>query len=127
MQQKFNAYLLIGVPFLPFFSTLDPAPFLLFHHGSAIYRIDTEGTNHERLVDDAGPSGLIDFHYTEEKVYWVDSEKRLLQRIHLNGTKREVKSSFLSNCLSYWALNSMQKHLLRGAILLVYLLAFQAY
>lgn len=73
------------------FSTPDPAPFLLFSHGNAISRIDTEGTNHERLVPDTGPSTLMDFHYVEEKVYWVDSERRLLQRIHLNGTQREVK------------------------------------
>jgi len=73
------------------FFTPDPAPFLLFSHGNAIFRIDTEGTNHERLVADTGQSMLMDFHYTEEKVYWVDSERRLLQRIHLNGTKQEVK------------------------------------
>uniref|UniRef100_A0A803XP43 Pro-epidermal growth factor n=1 Tax=Meleagris gallopavo TaxID=9103 RepID=A0A803XP43_MELGA len=89
----------------------DPAPFLLFHHGSAIYRIDTEGTNHERLVDDAGPSGLIDFHYTEEKVYWVDSEKRLLQRIHLNGTKRE-RLCYIDKGISGFAIDWINQDIL---------------
>uniref|UniRef100_A0A8V0XEN7 Pro-epidermal growth factor n=1 Tax=Gallus gallus TaxID=9031 RepID=A0A8V0XEN7_CHICK len=89
----------------------DPAPFLLFHHGSAIYRIDTEGTNHERLVDDAGPSGLMDFHYTEEKVYWVDSEKRLLQRIHLNGTKRE-RLCYIDKGISGFAIDWINRDIL---------------
>ncbi|XP_015717481.1 pro-epidermal growth factor isoform X2 [Coturnix japonica] len=89
----------------------DPAPFLLFHHGSAIYRIDTEGTNHERLVDDAGPSGLMDFHYTEEKVYWVDSEKRLLQRIHLNGTKRE-RLCYIDKGISGFAIDWINQDIL---------------
>ncbi|NXM35088.1 EGF factor, partial [Oxyruncus cristatus] len=89
----------------------DPAPFLLFSHGNAIFRIDTEGTNHERLVADTGPSTLMDFHYIEEKVYWVDSERRLLQRIHLNGTKRE-RLSYIDKGISGFAIDWINQDIL---------------
>ncbi|NXV13847.1 EGF factor, partial [Cepphus grylle] len=89
----------------------DPAPFLLFNHGNAIFRIDTEGTNHEILVADTGQSTLMDFHYTEEKVYWVDSERRLLQRIHLNGTKRE-RLCYIDKGISGFAIDWINQDIL---------------
>ncbi|XP_074445465.1 pro-epidermal growth factor isoform X2 [Larus michahellis] len=89
----------------------DPAPFLLFSHGNAIFRIDTEGTNHEILVADAGQSTLMDFHYAEEKVYWVDSERRLLQRIHLNGTKRE-RLCYIDKGISGFAIDWINQDIL---------------
>uniref|UniRef100_A0A8C3XXZ1 Epidermal growth factor n=1 Tax=Catharus ustulatus TaxID=91951 RepID=A0A8C3XXZ1_CATUS len=89
----------------------DPAPFLLFSHGNAISRIDTEGTNHERLVADTGPSTLMDFHYVEEQVYWVDSERRLLQRIHLNGTKRE-RLCYIDKGISGFAIDWINQDIL---------------
>ncbi|KAM6267572.1 pro-epidermal growth factor isoform 2-T2 [Spheniscus humboldti] len=89
----------------------DPAPFLLFSHGNAIFRIDTEGTNHERLVADTGQSTLMDFHYTEEKVYWVDSGRRLLQRIHLNGTKRE-RLCYIDKGISGFAIDWINQDIL---------------
>ncbi|KAM6361371.1 pro-epidermal growth factor [Alca torda] len=89
----------------------DPAPFLLFSHGNAIFRIDTEGTNHEILVADTGQSTLMDFHYTEEKVYWVDSERRLLQRIHLNGTKRE-RLCYIDKGISGFAIDWINQDIL---------------
>ncbi|KAG8519421.1 Pro-epidermal growth factor, partial [Galemys pyrenaicus] len=66
-----------------------PAPFLIFSHGNSIFRIDPEGTNYEKLASDAGLSGIMDLHYSEERIYWVDLEKQLLQRVFVNGTRKE--------------------------------------
>lgn len=74
-----------------FLSSLSgPAPFLIFSHRNSIFRIDLEGTNHEKLVTDAGVSVIMDFHYNMGRIYWVDLERQLLQSVFLNGTRQEV-------------------------------------
>ncbi|XP_006869399.1 PREDICTED: pro-epidermal growth factor, partial [Chrysochloris asiatica] len=70
-----------------------PGPFLVFYHGNSIFRIDSEGTNYEQLVADAGVSVLMDVYYKQERIYWVDLERQLLQRVFLNGTKQEKVGS----------------------------------
>ncbi|XP_010639812.1 pro-epidermal growth factor isoform X1 [Fukomys damarensis] len=76
---------------------MGPAPFLIFCHGNSIFRIDPEGTNHEQLVVDAGVSVIMDFHYKEERIYWVDLETQLLQRVFLNGSRQEKVCSIEKN------------------------------
>uniref|UniRef100_A0A8C0D4D8 Pro-epidermal growth factor n=1 Tax=Balaenoptera musculus TaxID=9771 RepID=A0A8C0D4D8_BALMU len=88
-----------------------PAPFLIFSHGNRIFRIDLEGTNHEQLVADAGISMIMDFHYSEERIYWVDLERQLLQRVFLNGTRQEKICGIEKN-VSGMAINWINEELI---------------
>uniref|UniRef100_A0A8C9BJH6 Pro-epidermal growth factor n=1 Tax=Phocoena sinus TaxID=42100 RepID=A0A8C9BJH6_PHOSS len=88
-----------------------PAPFLIFSHGNRIFRIDLEGTNHEQLVADAGMSMIMDFHYNEQRIYWVDLERQLLQRVFLNGTSQEKICEIEKN-VSGMAINWINEELI---------------
>nr|XP_015101400.1 pro-epidermal growth factor isoform X1 [Vicugna pacos] len=88
-----------------------PAPFLIFSHGSSVFRIDLEGTNHKQLVADAGISVIMDFHYNEERIYWVDLERQLLQRVLLNGTRQE-KVCHIEKNVSGLAINWINEELI---------------
>ncbi|XP_032256897.1 pro-epidermal growth factor [Phoca vitulina] len=88
-----------------------PAPFLIFSHGSSIFRIDLEGTNHEQLVADAGVSVIMDFHYNKGRIYWVDLERQLLQRVFLNGTRQERVCNIEKN-VSGMAINWINEELI---------------
>lgn len=90
---------------------LGPAPFLIFSHGNSIFRIDLEGTNHEKLVTDAGVSVIMDFHYHKERIYWVDLERQLLQRVFLNGTRQERVCNIEKN-VSGMAINWINEELI---------------
>ncbi|MEJ1270834.1 epidermal growth factor [Cricetulus griseus] len=89
----------------------DPAPFLIFSHGNNISRIDPEGTNHQQLVANAGSSVIMDFHYKEERLYWVDLERQLLQRVFLNGSGQETVCHVEKN-VSGMAINWVDEEIL---------------
>uniref|UniRef100_A0A8C8Z775 Pro-epidermal growth factor n=1 Tax=Prolemur simus TaxID=1328070 RepID=A0A8C8Z775_PROSS len=90
---------------------LGPAPFLIFSRGNSIFRIDLEGTNHELLVADAGSLVIMDFHYKEERIYWVDLERQLLQRVFLNGSRQERVCNIEKN-VSGMAINWMNEEVI---------------
>ncbi|KAM4050848.1 pro-epidermal growth factor isoform 2-T2 [Anomaloglossus baeobatrachus] len=66
-----------------------PTPFLLISRGNEILSVDIDGTNLKTIVGSAGPSVLLDFDYQEQRLYWLDPNRGLIQRILLNKTKRE--------------------------------------
>lgn len=68
-----------------------PGTFLILLQGNSIFRINPDGTNHQQLVVNASASVAMDFHYKEERLYWVDLERQLLQRVFFNGSGQEVK------------------------------------
>uniref|UniRef100_A0A671E0U1 Pro-epidermal growth factor n=1 Tax=Rhinolophus ferrumequinum TaxID=59479 RepID=A0A671E0U1_RHIFE len=88
-----------------------PAPFLIFSHRNSIFRIDLEGTNHEKLVTDAGVSVIMDFHYNKGRIYWVDLERQLLQSVFLNGTRQERVCNIEKN-VSGMAINWINEELI---------------
>ncbi|GAB1288109.1 Pro-epidermal growth factor [Apodemus speciosus] len=88
-----------------------PAPFLIFSQGKGISRIDPDGANHQQLVADAGISVVMDFHYKEERLYWVDLERQLLQRVFLNGSRQE-HSVQSKKTVSGLAINWMDEEIL---------------
>ncbi|KAM4708601.1 pro-epidermal growth factor [Discoglossus pictus] len=67
-----------------------PVPFLIFTHGNDIFRIDSDGTNHRKIVANAGSSVRLDFDHQEERLYRFDTNRGFLQRMYLNGTKRQT-------------------------------------
>nr|XP_023677952.1 pro-epidermal growth factor isoform X1 [Paramormyrops kingsleyae] len=68
-----------------------PAPeaYLIFSYGQAVFRIGADGGAQRRLLRGAGAVALLDFHYTDGRLYWVDTESGIIQRTLLNGTRRQ--------------------------------------
>uniref|UniRef100_A0AAZ3RHZ6 EGF-like domain-containing protein n=1 Tax=Oncorhynchus tshawytscha TaxID=74940 RepID=A0AAZ3RHZ6_ONCTS len=59
---------------------VSPEPYLIFGHGKAIYRMDLDGGNQKRVVTGVGNSILLDFHYTEGRVYWADKKTGVIYK-----------------------------------------------
>ncbi|XP_019901200.2 pro-epidermal growth factor isoform X2 [Esox lucius] len=68
---------------------LAPEPYVIYGHGQAIYRMDLDGRNQRRIVAGVGNSILLDFHYIEKRVYWVNTKTGVIYKTAMNGTKTQ--------------------------------------
>lgn len=68
----------------------DPEPYLLVGLRNVILRINLDGGGQQRLASGVGNAVLMDFHYREGRVYWVDTHTGVLSRVDLDGTHSQV-------------------------------------
>uniref|UniRef100_A0AAY5KCG9 EGF-like domain-containing protein n=1 Tax=Esox lucius TaxID=8010 RepID=A0AAY5KCG9_ESOLU len=73
-----------------------PEPYVIYGHGQAIYRMDLDGRNQRRIVAGVGNSILLDFHYIEKRVYWVNTKTGVIYKTAMNGTKTQKGISGLA-------------------------------
>jgi hypothetical protein len=52
--------------------------------------MDLDGGNQKRVVTGVGNSILLDFHYTEGRVYWADKKTGVIYKAAMDGTQRQV-------------------------------------
>ncbi|XP_057705328.1 pro-epidermal growth factor [Corythoichthys intestinalis] len=64
-------------------------PFLIFGHGKAIHRMDLDGKNHRRLVSGVASSMLLDFHFRDERIYWVDKHAGIIYKSSVRGAHKQ--------------------------------------
>lgn len=68
----------------------DPEPYLLVGIKNSILRTNLDGGAHKQLASGVGHSFLMDFHYRESRVYWVDTHTGVLSRVDMDGTRAQV-------------------------------------
>uniref|UniRef100_A0A4W5JGK8 Epidermal growth factor n=1 Tax=Hucho hucho TaxID=62062 RepID=A0A4W5JGK8_9TELE len=51
--------------------------------------MDLDGGNQKRVVTGVGNSILLDFHYTEGRVYWADKKTGVIYKAAMDGTQRQ--------------------------------------
>lgn len=68
----------------------DPEPYLLVGLRNVILRLNLDGSGQKRFTFGVGSAVLMDFHYREGRVYWVDTHTGVLSRISLDGTHTQV-------------------------------------
>lgn len=52
--------------------------------------MDLDGKNQRRLLAGVGSSILLDFHFKEERIYWVDKHSGVIYKASVRGEPRQV-------------------------------------
>ncbi|XP_037379377.1 low-density lipoprotein receptor-related protein 2 [Talpa occidentalis] len=65
-------------------------PYLIFSNRYYLRNLTTDGHFYSLILQGLGNAVALDFDRVEKRLYWIDAEKKVIERMFLNKTSREV-------------------------------------
>ncbi|XP_015843100.1 low-density lipoprotein receptor-related protein 2 [Peromyscus maniculatus bairdii] len=65
-------------------------PYLIFSNRYYLRNLTTDGTSYSLILQGLGNVVALDFDRVEKRLYWIDTEKQIIERMFLNKTNRET-------------------------------------
>ncbi|KAM7316467.1 hypothetical protein ACRRTK_024198 [Alexandromys fortis] len=65
-------------------------PYLIFSNRYYLRNLTTDGAFYSLILQGLGNVVALDFDRVEKRLYWIDAEKKIIERMFLNKTNRET-------------------------------------
>nr|XP_012637337.1 low-density lipoprotein receptor-related protein 2 [Microcebus murinus] len=65
-------------------------PYLIFSNRYYLRNLTTDGYSYSLILQGLGNAVALDFDRVEKRLYWIDAERRVIERMFLNKTNRET-------------------------------------
>ncbi|KAG8510408.1 Low-density lipoprotein receptor-related protein 2 [Galemys pyrenaicus] len=65
-------------------------PYLIFSNRYYLRNLSTDGQFYSLILQGLSNAVALDFDRVEKRLYWIDIEKKIIERIFLNNTNKEV-------------------------------------
>ncbi|XP_020846577.1 low-density lipoprotein receptor-related protein 2 isoform X2 [Phascolarctos cinereus] len=66
------------------------SPYLIFSNRYYLRNLTADGQSYSLILQGLGLAVALDFDRVEQRLYWIDLERRVIERMFLNGTNKET-------------------------------------
>ncbi|XP_048340432.1 low-density lipoprotein receptor-related protein 2 [Sphaerodactylus townsendi] len=66
------------------------SPYLIFSNRYYLRNLTTDGLSYSLILQGLGNVVALDFDRVEKRLYWIDVGRRIIERMFLNGTNKEI-------------------------------------
>ncbi|XP_027721928.1 low-density lipoprotein receptor-related protein 2 isoform X3 [Vombatus ursinus] len=68
----------------------DISPYLIFSNRYYLRNMTADGQSYSLILQGLGLAVALDFDRVEKRLYWIDLERQVIERMFLNGTNKET-------------------------------------